>query len=289
MATKAQENENKILASLINCANDLCGLDLTIEDYPDRPTSSRSAIQHGCDAVLGSSQIAQKIAVQISEVPISDMAYAENARLGQLKNHLLPRMSAAFPGRQVEVIVHSETLQRRFDPERLSNSIFDELKNLSDATGLVRNRLRTVTLDCGVMIDVLKKPSDYPYVGIVCGLPIGQGFDHSFRRVLEGKCQQFSLYAHDHLSCVVLWSSDFCNVGERSVVEAFKLAAVDTSRVNSIWFVHATRQPTVYPLYSNRNDCREDVSLIQPYYWWLEKNRPFETIPHPFGHMPAGR
>ncbi len=288
MSIKTQENEDQILANLIGCANDLCGLDLTIEDYPDRPTPSRSAISRGCDAVLVASQIAQKIAVQVGEVPISDRAYAESARLSPLKSYLLPRMSVAFPGRQVEVVVDSETLQKRFDPERLGNSIFDALESLIDATGPERNRLRAVSLDCGVKIDVLKKPSDYPYVGIVCGLPIEQGFDLSFRRVLENKCRQFSLYAHDHLSCVVLWSSDVCNVGERTVIEAFKLAAVDISRVNSIWFVHATRQPTVYPLYSSLNDCREDVSFIQPYYWWLEKSRPFKTIPHPFGHRPAG-
>jgi hypothetical protein len=281
------EMEDKVLSSLIGCVKGLSGIDLIVKDHPDRETDSRKVIENGCDAIL--SGLDYDIAVQIAEVPITRSAYSQSARIENLKQHLEPLLSAQYPDQGVDVVIHSDSLRKSFNPKELAQEILSVVRTTDANSGSDRYRFKRFTLGSGEEIDVCRFASLYPCSWLRCELNDSDGLRDSFRYVIEKKCRQFNLYKKSHLLCVVLWSEDFMNLNEEIVIDAFKACEIDIGHIDSIWFVHQRSVPLVYPIFSQSFDSRNNATYLQRYQWWpaLGERRPFKDIPHQFGCAPA--
>ena len=229
------------------------------------------------------------IAVQISEVPIARLAYSESAKLTKLKQCLETWLSAEYPSQVVDVVVHSGSLRKSFNPEKLAQEFFSIVRAVDINSGDDRYRYRQFSLSNGEIIDVRRFVSLYPCSQVHCGLSDGDGFRGSFKYAIENKCCQFNLYQKSHLLCVVLWSKDFMNLNEEIVIDAFRACETSIDHIDSIWFVHQTSLPLVYPIFSQSLDSRNNAAYLQCYQWWpaLGKSRTFKDIPHQFGCKPA--
>jgi hypothetical protein len=279
--------EDKVLWNLIHCAKDLSGIDLKIKDHPDRANDSRNAISKGADAIL--SGLDHDVAVQIGEVPITQSAYSESARIKKLTELLEPLLAEDYPDQAVDVWIRSASLRRRFNPETMAQEIVHVVREagVSSRQGL----LRDFTLASGEEISVRRYFSSAPCPWVRCELVDSGGFLSAFERVLESKCCQFDLYKKDCLLCVVLWSGDFMHLNQEAVIQAFKACSLDLGHVDSIWFAHQSSVPLVYPIYSQDLDSRIDSNYLECYQWWpaLGEKRPFESIPHQFGCRPIAQ
>ena len=279
--------EDKVLGSLIDSAKDLSGIDLKIKDHPDRPNDSRKAISKGADAIL--SGLDHDVAVQIGEVPITQSAYSESARIKKLTELLEPLLAEEYPDQAVDVWVRSASLRRRFDPAKMAEEIvyFVREAGVSSRQGIFRD----FTLGSGEEINVRRYVSSAPGPWVRCELVDNGGFLGAFERVLESKCCQFDLYEKECLLCVVLWSEDFMHLNEDAVIQAFKACSLNLGHIDSIWFAHQNSVPLIYPIYSQDLDSRMDSTYLEYYQWWpaFGEKRPFESIPHQFGCRPVAQ
>jgi hypothetical protein len=292
---RKEKMEDRVLDCLTESTRSLCGVDLRVSDHPDRRVGLRPPIQGGCDAII--SGLSFDIAVQIAEVPIAPGAYAQNARIQALRAAVVPLLQQACPGQQVDVVIDAGTVGTAFhwtNPTRtnqVAQSIVDRVLQVPLASGSSRYEDVPFSLDDGVRGVVNRKASESPYAAVSCGLAGEQGFDASFKEVLEKKCRQFDLYRGTHLLCAALWSTDFMHLNNEAVVSAFAACGVDHSEIDSIWFVGGLTVPEVYPLLAYDLDCRNDARYIEELYFWRPKleaqeSLPFNGIPQRFGQRP---
>jgi hypothetical protein len=292
---RKEKMEDRVLNCLTESTRSLCGVELHVSDYPDRRVGSRPPIQGGCDGII--SGLNFEVAVQIAEVPIAPGAYTQDARVDELRAVVVPLLQQACPEQQVDVVIDAGTIGAAFhqrNPARtkqVAQSIVEHILRTPLASGLSRYKYASFSLDGGLRGVVNRKFSASPYAAVSCGLTGGQGFDASFKEVLQKKCLQFDLYRETHLLCVALWSADFMHLNHASVVSAFASCGVDHSQIDSIWFVGGRNVPEVYPLRAYDLDCRNDARYIEELYiWWPELERqgarPFNSIPQRFGQRP---
>ncbi len=292
---RKEKMEDRVIDCLIKSTRSLCGVDLNASERPDRPIGSRPPTQGGCDAII--SGLDYKVAVQIAEVPIAPGAYAQNAKIQELRAVVVPLLEEACPGQQVVVVIDAGTIGAAFhwsNPERTSQvaqNIVEHVMRVPLASGFSSYEKVPFSLDDGMRGTVNRKPSESPFVDVFCELTDKPGFDASFKEVLEKKCRQFDLYRGTHLLCVALWSTDVRHLNHKTVVSAFASCGVDHSEIDSIWFVGGRKVLEVYPLRAYDLDCRNDARYIEElYFCWpeeaVQEPRPFKRIPQRFGQRP---
>lgn len=292
---RKHEMEDSVSEYLVRSANSLCGLDLKVSDRPDRRVGSHAPIEGGCDAII--SGLGIDVAVEVAEVPIAPGVYSEVAKIEELKVFLEPLLVNACPAQQVDVVIESATLEQAFHwryparTKRISEELIGAILGMPLASGLSRYRYVSLTLSDGMRVHVNRKSSDFPFASVAICPSVSSGFDASFSEVLRKKSRQFGLYRDSYLRCIALWSRDFMHLDQSTVVSAFANCVVDLSEVDSVWFVHATSVPHVYPLFGGGVDCRNDKAYLHSYLWWpdgvIGERRPFGFIPHRFGNRPA--